>query len=953
MDKLIRQKQATTSSATNEELEHFFTLAQDLMCICATDGCFRRLNPAWGKRLGYQESELFEINFTELLHPDDVSFFKKYLQSLPDEAQYFSRELRIRCKDEKYRWILWNVTYSRDENLVYMAGKDITLRKLAEEEKYLLQLLSRLFYEERKLKELLTKSLQEISNFGGFSYAEAWMYDAMSECIKCTAAWYEHSDHLEQFNKKSSRNTYRTGEGLIGRTWVSRESQLIENIAADKQHLNPTVFRKCGLTGLLSLPVLTKDNTVALLMLYSSGKMTTDQNKLTFLSSVAAQLGPFIDHKIMEERLRRSEKLLSETQKITKTGSWEWDIQNDRVYWTYETYKMYGIDSGRYLKYKNVLDMLTPEDKKNLDLAVRQALENKKPYTLEHKIFKPGGMSILEIKGELVHDEAGKIIKLIGTVRDITSQKQTEEKLRKSEEYFRSLIENSLDVKSILDSEGMFLYISPSINKMLGYDPEELIGKNLIRYTHPEDVTRLIKVFSKMARTPESIASVEFRIKDKFSKWHSIESIMKNMLGNPAVNGIVINSRDITQRKDAENTIHTLLSISKKLNSTLNVDVLIDALVEEAIKLTNSESGCSGLRTAEGMVCKKFFLNRIPHDFEYCWTPGNGIPGRLLINKSPYVTNDAPGDAAIFPEFRDKFSIKSAVYVAILNSQGDVIGFLSVFNKKNDVLFTDSDKEKLTALSQLASTAIQNAIAYQKIQTAEFQLKNSREQLRRLSAHTQSAREEERTRISREIHDELGQALTGLKMDLSWLDKKLQNDGLINQALADKINAMYSLINTTIKSVRKISSELRPGVLDYLGLTAAIEWQAQEFQNRTGITCKIISMPRELELDQNFSTALFRIFQETLTNITRHANATAVEVSLRLNGGNIVLIIRDNGRGITDEEIINTKSFGLLGMRERAYLLGGEFTIHGTQNEGTTVTVTIPIGNIQEKGEAL
>ncbi|MCU7496213.1 MAG: PAS domain S-box protein [Ignavibacteria bacterium] len=532
-------------------------------------------------------------------------------------------------------------------------------------------------------------------------------------------------------------------------------------------------------------------------------------------------------------------------------------------------------------------------------------------------------------------------------------EKEPEKPVPDGEIYFRSLIENSLDVKSILDEEGVFQYVSPSVFKMLGYKPGELIGKNLIRYTHPEDITRLIKIFSKVVKTPESTSSVEFRVRDKDSKWHNIESMMRNMLHNTSVRGVVVNSRDITQRKDAENTIHTLLSISKKLNSTLNVDLLIDALVEEAMKLTDSESGCSGLKTAEGMVCKKFFLNGLAQDFEYCWTPGAGIAGKLILNKKPYITNNAAKDHNILTEIRDRFAIKSGAFVSILNSQGEVIGFLSVYNKKSDNVFTEADKEKLVALSQLASTAIQNAIAYQKIQTAEFQLKNSREQLRRLSAHTQSAREEERTRISREIHDELGQALTGLKMDLSWLDKKLQSEGQQTETVSEKINAMYSLINETIKSVRKISSELRPGVLDYLGIAAAIEWQAQEFQHRTGITCRIISMPKELELDQNFSTALFRIFQETLTNIARHASASLIEIRLMHEAGNITLVIKDNGRGITEEEILNTKSFGLLGMRERAYLLGGEFTIKGKQGMGTTVTVTIPVGNLKDKGGAL
>ena len=160
---------------------------------------------------------------------------------------------------------------------------------------------------------------------------------------------------------------------------------------------------------------------------------------------------------------------------------------------------------------------------------------------------------------------------------------------------------------------------------------------------------------------------------------------------------------------------------------------------------------------------------------------------------------------------------------------------------------------------------------------AEEQLKGSTEQLRALSAHLQSVREEERTLISREIHDELGQELTGLKMDLSWLVKRLSKN---QKSLISKTESMLKLVDSTIQTVRRISSELRPGVLDDLGLIAAIEWQAQDFENRTGITCDFSSSVEEIGLDRDRSTAVFRIFQETLTNVSRHAKATRVKISL-------------------------------------------------------------------------
>jgi len=248
---------------------------------------------------------------------------------------------------------------------------------------------------------------------------------------------------------------------------------------------------------------------------------------------------------------------------------------------------------------------------------------------------------------------------------------------------------------------------------------------------------------------------------------------------------------------------------------------------------------------------------------------------------------------------------------------------------------------------QTATGEIRGVIASRDIterKRAEEELKSSREQLRALAASLQSAREEERSRIAREIHDNLGQALTGLKMSLSWLDKKLSEvgDGVPPSLLLNEIASMSKLIDAAIQMVREISAELRPGVLDDLGLVAAVEWQAQEFQTRMGIRCRFTSTLENITLDKEQSTAIFRILQETLTNVARHANATRVNITLRKKAGNLILEVRDNGRGITESEISNPRSLGLLGMRERALLLGGNVEISGTPGKGTAVTVKIP-----------
>lgn len=222
---------------------------------------------------------------------------------------------------------------------------------------------------------------------------------------------------------------------------------------------------------------------------------------------------------------------------------------------------------------------------------------------------------------------------------------------------------------------------------------------------------------------------------------------------------------------------------------------------------------------------------------------------------------------------------------------------------------------------------------------AEEELTYSREQLRNLSMHLQSVREEERTTIAREIHDELGQVLTALKMDLSWLDKRHRGD----KSLAERTKSMLSLVDATIQTVKRISSELRPGVLDHLGLAAAIEWQAKEFEKHTGITCDVSVDPDDMLLDRQYSTTIFRIFQEALTNVARHANATKVRISLAEKEDGISLHVEDNGKGITKKQMNNPQSFGLIGIQERVHFLNGEIRIRGTRNKGTSLTIHIPL----------
>jgi PAS domain S-box-containing protein len=223
---------------------------------------------------------------------------------------------------------------------------------------------------------------------------------------------------------------------------------------------------------------------------------------------------------------------------------------------------------------------------------------------------------------------------------------------------------------------------------------------------------------------------------------------------------------------------------------------------------------------------------------------------------------------------------------------------------------------------------------------AEDALRESREELRQLALASQSVREQEKSRIARELHDELAQSLTALKMDAAWLREHLPPG---EEPLVKKLSDIELLLDGTVAATRRISSDLRPLVLDDLGLGPAVEWLIQKFTERNGIACELELGPPDLELQDPYATAVFRILQESLTNAARHAHASRVDVSISVAQGGIELSVRDDGRGFSPDDPRKPGSYGLMGLRERAYLLGGEVNIESRPGLGTTIDVRIPL----------
>ncbi len=316
------------------------------------------------------------------------------------------------------------------------------------------------------------------------------------------------------------------------------------------------------------------------------------------------------------------------------------------------------------------------------------------------------------------------------------------------------------------------------------------------------------------------------------------------------------------------------------------------------------------------------------------------LGGMLVFLLSSYISSPITRIAAAMESHPE-----GELHAVLGVGRGDEIGLLATsFNKMAEDL--SRHRQHLNELVEARTSALREANAQLESEVAERRkvedaLRRSRQELRALASHLESVREQERTDIAREIHDELGQALTALKMDVHWVGQRV---GDAQPAVGPKVTAMSKMVDATIHAVRRISSQLRPKLLDDLGLSAAIEWQAREFERRSGVACGIRSEPDDIVLDPARSTALFRICQETLTNVARHAGASRVDVVLRECEGDLEMRIADDGKGIDPEQVSDGRSLGIVGMRERVRSLGGRLEISGDPGRGTVVHVTLPGG---------
>ena len=494
-----------------------------------------------------------------------------------------------------------------------------------------------------------------------------------------------------------------------------------------------------------------------------------------------------------------------------------------------------------------------------------------------------------------IRDGAGAVIYGMGVAVDITERKRGAERLAENEGRLRAIIDTEPECVKVLDGSGRVLTMNPAGLAMIEADaPEQIVGQNVLSVVAPEhhkaftDLSR--RVFAGATGTLE-FEIVGFKGTRRWLETHAVP--LRSPRGE--IHSVLGITRDITKRKHAEQALRESQERLQLVTRATNDAVWDWDLATNTVWWGEAFHALFGYGLDEIEPTLESWHSRLhPDDRDRVFT---GI--RAAIDGGEVFWSD---------EYR--FRRRDGGYAEIYD-RGYVI--------------QDANRRPVRMVGSMMEVS---------------ERKRTEAQLRNLAARLEAIREEERARIAREIHDEVGQALTALKMDLAWLAKKVPPRGM---PVRRKLQGMEGVIDATMDALHRILAELRPGVLDDLGLPAAIRWLAEEFKRRTEITCAVLMTGAEPGLDSGQATAVFRILQEALTNVARHAQAKHVEIRLHVLPTAFELVVSDDGRGITAAELKATGTLGILGMRERALTWHGRVAVHGEPGRGTTVRVFMPV----------
>lgn len=613
--------------------------------------------------------------------------------------------------------------------------------------------------------------------------------------------------------------------------------------------------------------------------------------------AVIGVLGMFWDvteQRRADERIRRSEQNLAEAQRIVRMGSWQLDLRGNVLSWSDENYRIFGVDREKFgASYETFLDVVHPDDRELVNKAYTESVKNKTPYDLVHRLMmRDGRVKYVHERGETYYDEDGKPLRSVGTTQDISERKALEERRNQLSE----AIKHSGEAIGLADQNNRIIYVNPAFSRLFGYSMEEAVGKT---------VDELIGVPEESCAQPRQTYEFAERrgtFRGETSRRTKDGRIVPVLLTLSAVRdehgrttAFVANLFDLTERKKAE---AELLRQKQFMWQVIDTDpnlIFVKDAAGKCLLANQALADCYGLTTQQ------------------------------MIGKHPLEFNPNRNEALAYLEADRK----------VIESRQELISTTTAMRPDGRQHWYLSIKRPLVEPDGTVNVlGISVDITEQKL--AQMKLAESYNELQRLSSHLENLREEERAKVARDLHDEMGALLVALKMRVAWLASKLPAEMPL---LAEETGHISALVADAIAAMHQTVMDLRPNLREGFGFAATVEDYVKKFEQRTGIECNLVMPEEGLELEGSQSITLFRILQESLNNVAKHSHASSVNIVFTEQDKSLSLVIEDNGIGFNPTEH-KERSFGLLGIRERALMMGGKTSITSTPGKGTQVSVT-------------
>lgn len=663
---------------------------------------------------------------------------------------------------------------------------------------------------------------------------------------------------------------------------------------------------------------------------YNFNPVRDKEGNITGLTVVGNNITSLIG---IQEDLRKIEERLRQITESTGEWIWETDKNGKYTYVSPLSTSLLGYTPEEIVGKKYFYDFFVPGKKKRLKNAALKTFREKKVFTgFENpNLHRDGHVVILETSGFPIINKKGQLIGYRGVDKDVTAKKKTEKQLRDSEERYRMLAEQGGIGIGLYDYNGKILYYNNKALRNLGGKAEDYIGRSLIETFGEEAGNKYLRRVRMAVKTGKA-CDYEDEFESPSGKYCflSNHSPAYDSAGN--IIGVQVIAHDITERKKAE---YELIMAERRYRTLFEKSVV--PIWEE--DFSEVKKYFDSLRN-KGVKDFRRYFTKFPERAAACASliritdiNHTSVTFFGLKNKSEISRN--------LPVFFCEESFSCFVEEMIVLAEGkkefecDIPLKMPGGKIKYAHLKLQVQPDHYDSLSQVLVSwvDISDRINY------EEELKKSEEALRQLNMYLEEAREKERSAIALNLHDDLGQKLTALRMDLSWLKKRIGvQSGMVNS----KIDTMDRMINTLVGDIQKISSELRPGILFDLGLKEAVEWLLAQNLEPAGIKTSFRMSPSHLQIDEKKSIVLFRIIQEAVTNIVRHSGALNAYVRITASSSYINVLIKDDGSGIDESKVLSPDSFGLVSIRERVKALSGEMHITGISGKGTILRAKIP-----------